>query len=401
MGKRFDYFDDPAAPAANSVKPSAAAFVRRGDDILLTCRSDNGNWSMPGGAHDPGESLSETAVRETLEETGINVRADWRRWHLHRSAARHPLHEQRRGPPGVHVVYRAEYVSGEPATSSETTSVEWVPVEQDRGSDDGPQPADAARMGDRSDRHLDRPDRRLTGLRAGRPRPLDEPRHQVIRTVPLTDLVEPILDSDILAARTGGQVGPPKHRMRAARGRLRRRTRRTPTDRSLARRPRANSPSDGSPDDIRPARTPARPGSAPRRADETRCRHVHSRCRAALPPKRDRPGAAAGNKIRGHGGLAAHRHRVPPTIAGERVELVRIHSSSSSTTDLQYPPGRRPVTEPVAHSNIGRLVWRGLVALRYGPSRSRRPRAPTVPRRPRCHHPRVSRPRCRRCRLPL
>ena len=29
MGKRFDYFDDPDAPEANSVKPSAAAFVRR------------------------------------------------------------------------------------------------------------------------------------------------------------------------------------------------------------------------------------------------------------------------------------------------------------------------------------------------------------------------------------
>jgi len=60
MGKRIDYFDDPSAPPANSVKPSATAFVLRDGAVLLTCRSDNGNWSMPGGAHDPGESLSTT-----------------------------------------------------------------------------------------------------------------------------------------------------------------------------------------------------------------------------------------------------------------------------------------------------------------------------------------------------
>ena len=30
------------------------------------------------------------------------------------------------------VVYRAEYVAGEPATSSETSRVEWVPIEKVR-----------------------------------------------------------------------------------------------------------------------------------------------------------------------------------------------------------------------------------------------------------------------------
>src|SRR3954469_22254422 len=74
MGRRIDYFDDPAAPPANSAKPSAAVFVMHNGRVLLTQRSDNGNWTMPSGAMDPGESLSDTAVRETLEETGIRVK---------------------------------------------------------------------------------------------------------------------------------------------------------------------------------------------------------------------------------------------------------------------------------------------------------------------------------------
>jgi len=129
MGRRIDYFDDPAAPAANSVKPSAAAFVLCDGAVLLTRRTDNGNWTMPGGAHDPGESLSRTAVRETLEETGVTVRltgvagiyTDPR--HLVHYTSNDEVRQE------FTVVYRAEYVSGQAATSSETTEVEWVPAD--------------------------------------------------------------------------------------------------------------------------------------------------------------------------------------------------------------------------------------------------------------------------------
>jgi 8-oxo-dGTP pyrophosphatase MutT (NUDIX family) len=73
---RIDYFDDPSAPDANSLVPSANAVVtdREGRRILMIRRSDNGNWAVPGGAMDLGESIAETAVRETLEETGIHCR---------------------------------------------------------------------------------------------------------------------------------------------------------------------------------------------------------------------------------------------------------------------------------------------------------------------------------------
>ena len=129
MGQRIDYFDDPDAPAANSVKPSASAFVLRDGRVLLTQRTDNGNWTMPSGAHDPGESLSMTAVRETLEETGITVRPTGVVGIY--TDPRHVIHytsddEVRQE---FSIVYRAEYVSGEPTTSDETQRVEWVPVQ--------------------------------------------------------------------------------------------------------------------------------------------------------------------------------------------------------------------------------------------------------------------------------
>ncbi|KOU33757.1 NUDIX domain-containing protein [Streptomyces sp. WM6378] len=73
MGRR-DFEDDPNAPAANSLVPAASAVVI--DDtgrILLQRRSDNGMWALPGGAMHLGESLPDCAVRETREETGIEV----------------------------------------------------------------------------------------------------------------------------------------------------------------------------------------------------------------------------------------------------------------------------------------------------------------------------------------
>jgi 8-oxo-dGTP pyrophosphatase MutT (NUDIX family) len=43
--------------------------------LLLFRRTDNGCWGPPGGMMAPGESLEETARRETLEETGWKLGA--------------------------------------------------------------------------------------------------------------------------------------------------------------------------------------------------------------------------------------------------------------------------------------------------------------------------------------
>ena len=51
---------------------SAAIFDERGR-ILLTKRQDNGQWCLPSGALESGESVAEACEREVLEETGLSV----------------------------------------------------------------------------------------------------------------------------------------------------------------------------------------------------------------------------------------------------------------------------------------------------------------------------------------
>jgi len=73
MSRRFDFHHDPAAPKANSIVPSVnVAVFNDAGELLLIRRSDNDNWALPGGGVDIGESLSQAAVRETREESGID-----------------------------------------------------------------------------------------------------------------------------------------------------------------------------------------------------------------------------------------------------------------------------------------------------------------------------------------
>ncbi len=56
------------------VWPGANTVVR--DDagrVLLQQRADTGTWGLPAGSLDTGETLAHTAIRETLEETGLHI----------------------------------------------------------------------------------------------------------------------------------------------------------------------------------------------------------------------------------------------------------------------------------------------------------------------------------------
>jgi 8-oxo-dGTP pyrophosphatase MutT (NUDIX family) len=114
---RIDYYDDPAAPAATSLVPSANVVVVNDDGALLVIhRTDNDNWAFPGGAMDLGESLVTTAVREVKEETGIDCEIT--------------------GLVGIYtdpkhiIFYTARPTGGTPTPSSESREVVWVPRDQ-------------------------------------------------------------------------------------------------------------------------------------------------------------------------------------------------------------------------------------------------------------------------------
>jgi ADP-ribose pyrophosphatase YjhB (NUDIX family) len=71
---RRDYYHDADTPAANSLVPGASApVVDEHGQVLMHRRSDSGNWSLPGGIMDIGETLGECVIREVKEETGLDI----------------------------------------------------------------------------------------------------------------------------------------------------------------------------------------------------------------------------------------------------------------------------------------------------------------------------------------
>jgi ADP-ribose pyrophosphatase YjhB (NUDIX family) len=105
-----------ATPKASA---DAVIFDER-DRLLLIQRNDGGEWCMPGGAADVGESPSQVAEREAREETGLEVRAtgvlgvyDSRR--LHGA-------EQ---PQTYNVAFACEVVGGELTTTNESLDFGW------------------------------------------------------------------------------------------------------------------------------------------------------------------------------------------------------------------------------------------------------------------------------------
>lgn len=123
---RIDYIDDPAAPAINSVVPSVVAIVR--DDagrILMIHKTDNNRWALPGGGHEPGESIADTVVREVKEETGYDVEVE-----TITGTYTNPHHVMAYDDGEVRqqfsIAFRARLIGGSKRTSDESSEVEWL-----------------------------------------------------------------------------------------------------------------------------------------------------------------------------------------------------------------------------------------------------------------------------------
>ncbi len=68
---------DPAADAAEPVRCAGAIVFDEAGRLLLVRRGNEplrGRWCEPSGRCEPGESARDACVRETREETGLDVR---------------------------------------------------------------------------------------------------------------------------------------------------------------------------------------------------------------------------------------------------------------------------------------------------------------------------------------
>jgi 8-oxo-dGTP pyrophosphatase MutT (NUDIX family) len=65
---------EPDSERALGVRPSVSAVIFDGRGrLLLQQRSDGGQWGLPGGSVEIGESVHDAVIREVREETGLQV----------------------------------------------------------------------------------------------------------------------------------------------------------------------------------------------------------------------------------------------------------------------------------------------------------------------------------------
>jgi ADP-ribose pyrophosphatase YjhB (NUDIX family) len=113
---------------AQAIRPSVSAVILRAGRLLLQQRADSGQWGLPGGSVEIGETVTTAVTREVWEETGFEVRVgrligvysdphfqivrypDGRVWHY------------------VNLCFAAEVTGGEARLApGETLAVDWFP----------------------------------------------------------------------------------------------------------------------------------------------------------------------------------------------------------------------------------------------------------------------------------
>jgi len=117
-----------ACPDVAWPRCGASAAVFRGEEVLLIVRAKGalkGLWSLPGGHIEPGETARAAAMREVLEETGVEADID----------ALVDVHDViLRGAEGklsahyLIAVFRGRWRAGEPCAGSDASLARFVPL---------------------------------------------------------------------------------------------------------------------------------------------------------------------------------------------------------------------------------------------------------------------------------
>lgn len=110
------------------VEEARALLIRRGNEPLM------GQWSIPGGTLELGETLAEGTKRELKEETGLEVRVldmieTFERINFGRGADETWTTTEERRRPRFHFVivdYLCEKISGTPVAGGDVTDVAWA-----------------------------------------------------------------------------------------------------------------------------------------------------------------------------------------------------------------------------------------------------------------------------------
>jgi 8-oxo-dGTP pyrophosphatase MutT (NUDIX family) len=123
---RTEYLNDPDAPKPNSLVPAAGILAIDGQGrVLLQRRRDTGQWAIPMGKQEIGETVTACAVRETEEETGVKVSITGLLGIF--SDPRHVVlyHSNGETWQEYEVIFLGEPVSGEPTENDEASAVSW------------------------------------------------------------------------------------------------------------------------------------------------------------------------------------------------------------------------------------------------------------------------------------
>lgn len=98
---------------------SAATIVLNENQEILLIKGPRRGWEMPGGQVEEGESLKDAAIRETKEESGIEVEIT-RFCGMFQNVERSICN----------TLFLAKPISGKPTTSPESLEVGFFPIEQ-------------------------------------------------------------------------------------------------------------------------------------------------------------------------------------------------------------------------------------------------------------------------------
>jgi ADP-ribose pyrophosphatase YjhB (NUDIX family) len=111
---------------------SATIFDASREKVLLTRRTDNGEWCLPGGRVEAGESVSEACEREVWEETGLKVRVT-RLAGVYSDPNKLIIYPDGHKAHIVALSFEAEVLEGEPGLSNETIDWGYFTLEEAAG----------------------------------------------------------------------------------------------------------------------------------------------------------------------------------------------------------------------------------------------------------------------------